>query len=101
VGNDGHFVSERPYISNESTRTDAESEFQRCSNMSGQMCIAGSRIFVQEGIYDKFIERFCDAARSIRQGDNFDPESEQGPVVSEAQMNVSMIAEHLDVMRLC
>jgi acyl-CoA reductase-like NAD-dependent aldehyde dehydrogenase len=69
--------------------------------MSGQMCIAGSRIFVQEGIYDKFIERLCDAARSIKQGDNFDPENEQGPVVSEAQMNVSMIAEHLDIMRLC
>lgn len=53
---------------------------------SGQMCTAASRIFVQEGIYDRFIKAFATAAQSIKQGDNFDPESQQGPMTSEAHM---------------
>ncbi|KAI0695528.1 aldehyde dehydrogenase [Cytidiella melzeri] len=56
-------------------------------NMSGQMCMAGSRIFVQEGVYNKFIKAFVAAAEAIKQGDMFDPECHQGPVVSETQMN--------------
>ncbi|KAI0695524.1 putative 1-pyrroline-5-carboxylate dehydrogenase [Cytidiella melzeri] len=53
---------------------------------SGQMCTAASRIFVQEGIYDRFVESFSTVAQSIKQGDGFNPENQQGPVVSETQM---------------
>jgi aldehyde dehydrogenase (NAD+) len=53
----------------------------------GQTCCAGSRIFVQEGIYDEFLRRFIDKARSLKVGDPFDPETYQGPQVSEIQFN--------------
>jgi aldehyde dehydrogenase (NAD+) len=53
------------------------------------MCSAGTRIYVQEGIYDKFMEQFIPAAEGVTQGDGFDGISQQGPVVSEIQMNVS------------
>ncbi|OAX35879.1 aldehyde dehydrogenase [Rhizopogon vinicolor AM-OR11-026] len=53
----------------------------------GQTCCAGSRIFVQEGIYDEFLKRFTEKTRSIKVGDPFAPETFQGPQVSEIQFN--------------
>lgn len=58
----------------------------------GQTCCAGSRIFVQEGIYDEFLKRFTEKARSLKVGDPFHPETFQGPQVSEIQFNVSDLA---------
>ncbi|KAI6026425.1 aldehyde dehydrogenase [Pisolithus microcarpus] len=53
----------------------------------GQCCCAGSRIFVQEGIYDEFLKRFTEKSRSIKVGDPFDSDTFQGPQVSEIQYN--------------
>lgn len=61
-----------------------------CSYHSGQMCVAGSRIFVQEGIYDRFIQAFTAIARSFRLGDGFDPDTNQGPLISDIQLKVSV-----------
>ena len=55
------------------------------------MCAAGSRIYVQEGIYDQFIKMFAMAAESIKHGDQFNPETQQGPLVSETQLKVSAV----------
>ncbi|GMA42234.1 aldehyde dehydrogenase [Mobilicoccus caccae] len=41
---------------------------------SGQICLAGSRLFVQDGIYDEFMKRFKEAAEALPIGDPFDPE---------------------------
>ncbi|KAK7049893.1 hypothetical protein VNI00_005323 [Paramarasmius palmivorus] len=51
----------------------------------GQACCAGTRIFVQSGIYDKFLEKFTEKAKSIKLGDPFASDSMQGPQVSEIQ----------------
>ncbi|KAI0130371.1 aldehyde dehydrogenase [Xylariales sp. AK1849] len=51
----------------------------------GQCCCAGSRIYVQEGIYDKFIESFKKRALSNKVGDPFHNETFQGPQVSQLQ----------------
>ncbi|KAI0791842.1 aldehyde dehydrogenase [Abortiporus biennis] len=51
----------------------------------GQSCSAGSRIFVQEGIYDEFLKRFTETAQSLKVGDPFSPDSYQGPQVSQIQ----------------
>jgi len=51
----------------------------------GQCCCAGSRIYVQEGIYDKFIQRFKERAEQNIVGDPFHPETFQGPQVSKLQ----------------
>ncbi|KAJ7087922.1 aldehyde dehydrogenase [Mycena belliarum] len=51
----------------------------------GQACCAGSRIFVQEGIYDKFLAEFTKKTASINVGDPFAPGVDQGPQVSQLQ----------------
>jgi len=51
----------------------------------GQVCTAGSRIFVQAGIYDEFLKRFTAKAQSIKVGDPFGIGIDQGPQVSQIQ----------------
>ncbi|KAH7876625.1 aldehyde dehydrogenase [Lentinula edodes] len=56
---------------------------------SGQVCTAGSRIFVQEGIYDAFIKAFSEAAAGVntKTGDPFAEGTIHGPVVSQTQFD--------------
>ena len=54
----------------------------------GQACCAGSRIFVQAGIYDEFLKRFSAKASSIKVGDPFGEGTDQGPQVSQIQYDV-------------
>ena len=49
----------------------------------GQACIAGSRLLLQQGIAERFIEQFLALARSIRVGDPTDPATEMGPLTSK------------------
>jgi len=51
----------------------------------GQCCCAGSRIYVQEGIYDKFMEAFKKRAQGNAVGDPFKEDTFQGPQVSQLQ----------------
>ncbi|KAK3901163.1 aldehyde dehydrogenase domain-containing protein [Staphylotrichum tortipilum] len=51
----------------------------------GQCCCAGSRIYVQEGIYDKFVEAFKARALANKVGDPFAADTFQGPQVSQLQ----------------
>uniref|UniRef100_A0A1Y1KA00 Aldehyde dehydrogenase domain-containing protein n=1 Tax=Photinus pyralis TaxID=7054 RepID=A0A1Y1KA00_PHOPY len=51
----------------------------------GQCCCAGSRIFVQEGIYDKFLEAFKKRTQQNKVGDPFAQDTFQGPQVSQLQ----------------
>jgi len=53
----------------------------------GQTCCAGSRIYVEESIYDKFIERFRERAAQNKVGDPFAAETFQGPQVSQLQFD--------------
>ncbi|KAF9696024.1 hypothetical protein EKO04_005880 [Ascochyta lentis] len=53
----------------------------------GQCCCAGSRIYVQEDIYDKFIQRFRERAASNAVGDPFKEDTFQGPQVSQLQFD--------------
>ncbi|KIK63993.1 hypothetical protein GYMLUDRAFT_241217 [Collybiopsis luxurians FD-317 M1] len=51
----------------------------------GQCCCAGSRIFVQSGIYDEFLAKFTEKTKAVKVGDPFAPDSYQGPQVSQIQ----------------
>ncbi|KAK7040691.1 hypothetical protein VNI00_009597 [Paramarasmius palmivorus] len=53
----------------------------------GQVCSAGSRIYVQEGIYDQFLKAFQEATKawSSQTGDPFETATEHGPQVSQVQ----------------
>ncbi|KAE8996918.1 Retinal dehydrogenase 1, partial [Phytophthora rubi] len=51
----------------------------------GQCCIAGTRVYVQEGIYDEFVKRTVEAANARVVGDPFDPKTDQGSQIDETQ----------------
>lgn len=53
----------------------------------GQNCCAGSRTFVQEGIYDEFVKKAAILALQKKVGDPFDSNTQVGPLVSEEQYN--------------
>mgnify|MGYP003631670726 FL=1 len=48
---------------------------------SGQSCIAGSRLFVQRGIYDRFVERLVQATRALSVGHPFDPRTQVSSLI--------------------
>ena len=52
----------------------------------GQCCTAGSRLFVEEKIHDELVERLAERSKGRRIGDPLDPATEQGPQVSDEQM---------------
>ena len=51
----------------------------------GEICSAGSRLFVERGIYDEFVERLADMARSVKLGHGLDAATKMGPLVSKDQ----------------
>ncbi|MDD5130621.1 MAG: aldehyde dehydrogenase family protein [Candidatus Omnitrophica bacterium] len=51
----------------------------------GQMCTAMSRIFVQEGIYERFLESFVQKAKRLKLGLADNHETQMGPLISDAQ----------------
>jgi acyl-CoA reductase-like NAD-dependent aldehyde dehydrogenase len=51
----------------------------------GEVCSAGSRVFVERSIYDDALQRLADAAAGIRLGSGLDPLTTMGPLVSAAQ----------------
>ncbi|RKO87449.1 aldehyde dehydrogenase [Blyttiomyces helicus] len=53
----------------------------------GQVCCAGSRVFVQDGIYDAFVEKFKAKSASLKVGDPTHPETSVGPVVDKLQFD--------------
>ncbi|HEX6466279.1 MAG TPA: aldehyde dehydrogenase family protein, partial [Terriglobales bacterium] len=53
----------------------------------GEVCAAGSRLFVEKKIHGEFIERLVDRARKLKPGDPLDPKTRLGAIVSERQMN--------------
>jgi acyl-CoA reductase-like NAD-dependent aldehyde dehydrogenase len=50
---------------------------------AGQVCLAGSRLYVQRGIYAEFTERFVAAAKALVAGDPKDEATQLGPLASE------------------
>ncbi|KAM6308265.1 retinal dehydrogenase 2 isoform 2-T2 [Aegotheles albertisi] len=53
----------------------------------GQCCTAGSRIYVEESIYEEFVRRSVERAKRRVVGSPFDPTTEQGPQIDKKQYN--------------
>ncbi|WOL14025.1 aldehyde dehydrogenase family 2 member C4 [Canna indica] len=51
----------------------------------GEICVAGSRVFVQEGIYDEFVRKIAESSKKWVVGDPFNPQVDQGPQVDRKQ----------------
>ena len=56
----------------------------------GQCCCAGSRIYVESSIYDKFLEKLRNHMKSMKQGSPFQDETFLGPQVSQVQVRMRM-----------
>jgi aldehyde dehydrogenase (NAD+) len=61
----------------------------------GEVCCAGSRLFVEQKVHDEFVEKFAKAAGKRRVGDPFDPKTEQGAQVSKEQYD--KILQYIDI----
>ncbi len=51
----------------------------------GEICSAGSRLFVEESIYDNFVARLAEMAKALKLGHGLDTETQMGPLVSRDQ----------------
>ena len=54
---------------------------------SGQSCIAGSRLYLQEGIYDDFLNKISTKAKQIKIGPPMNEETQMGPLATLNQLN--------------
>ena len=53
---------------------------------SGQICSAGTRLFVERKVYDEFVSRVAEFGKGLRVGNGLDPETQIGPLVSQEQL---------------
>lgn len=64
---------------------------------TGQTCIAGSRLLVQDSIHDAFVEKLLAVARTARMGDPMSPDTQVGPVTTPPQYQ--KVLEYIDIAR--
>lgn len=61
----------------------------------GEVCIAGTRAFVHEKVYDQFMDRFTTMLKGVRQGDPTQPTTQLGPQASQIQLD--RVCAYLDL----
>jgi phenylacetaldehyde dehydrogenase len=54
----------------------------------GQCCVAGSRLYVQQGRFDEVVDGVAQIAKSIKMGPGIEPDTQMGPLVSEEQLRL-------------
>lgn len=65
---------------NEAMPTIVRSAFEN----QGEICLCGSRIFVDEKLFPQFVERFVESAKKLKVGDPLDPATDEGAMISAA-----------------
>jgi aminomuconate-semialdehyde/2-hydroxymuconate-6-semialdehyde dehydrogenase len=63
----------------------------------GQICLCGSRLFVERPVFDSFVAGLVERAKSLRIGDPLDPDTQFGSLVSEAHR--SKVRSYVDLAR--
>ncbi|RSZ42746.1 MULTISPECIES: NAD-dependent succinate-semialdehyde dehydrogenase [unclassified Variovorax] len=61
---------------------------------AGQTCVCANRLYVQEGIYDTFVEKFAARVRALKVGNGFDDGVVQGPLIEDAALD--KVQRHVD-----
>ncbi len=61
---------------------------------AGQTCVCTNRFYVQEGVYDQFVEKFAAKVRTAKVGNGFDDGVNQGPLIEEAAL--VKVQRHVD-----
>lgn len=60
--------------------------FEGAVPQTGQRCTTSSRLIVTRGVHDEFVERLAEKVRAVRVGHALEPETDIGPVATEAQL---------------
>ncbi|MFC5522712.1 NAD-dependent succinate-semialdehyde dehydrogenase [Polaromonas jejuensis] len=60
---------------------------------AGQTCVCTNRIYVQDGVYDEFVQKFAARVRKAKVGNGFEPGVDQGPLIEEAA--VAKVERHV------
>jgi succinate-semialdehyde dehydrogenase/glutarate-semialdehyde dehydrogenase len=71
-----------------------EGAVRACFSSSGQLCISIERMYVQDGIYDRFVPRFVEAVRAMRIGGGYDYGYDMGSLTSPEQ--VAAVTAHVE-----
>ncbi len=70
--------------------TDVQTAIAGASNAiffnQGEVCSAGSRLYVQKNVFDQVVEGMAEHARNIKLGSGLDPATQMGPLVSDEQL---------------
>jgi succinate-semialdehyde dehydrogenase/glutarate-semialdehyde dehydrogenase len=61
---------------------------------AGQTCVCSNRFYVQEGVYDAFVEKFAAKVRTAKVGNGFEDGVNQGPLIEEAALE--KVQRHVD-----
>ncbi|MEI7969707.1 MAG: aldehyde dehydrogenase [Betaproteobacteria bacterium] len=64
---------------------------------TGQTCIAGSRLLLQDSIHDEFVERLVALAKTARMGDPMSPDTQVGPITTRPQYE--KVLGYIDIAR--
>src|ERR1700755_2586209 len=62
---------------------------------SGQICSAGTRLFVESKVYDEFVGRVAEFGKKLNVGNGLDPNTQIGPLVSQQQLE--RVSSYLDI----
>ncbi|WP_096699143.1 NAD-dependent succinate-semialdehyde dehydrogenase [Polaromonas sp. AER18D-145] len=60
---------------------------------AGQTCVCANRIYVQDSVYDEFVEKFAAKVRAVKVGNGFEDGVSQGPLIEDAA--VEKVARHV------
>lgn len=60
---------------------------------AGQTCVCANRLYVQDGVYDAFVQKLTEKARAIKVGNGFEPGVTQGPLIDDAA--VAKVERHV------
>ena len=61
---------------------------------AGQTCVCTNRIYVQEGVYDEFVQKFAAKVKTAKVGNGFEAGVNQGPLIEEAAL--AKVQRHVD-----
>jgi succinate-semialdehyde dehydrogenase/glutarate-semialdehyde dehydrogenase len=61
---------------------------------AGQTCVCANRIYVQEGVYDAFVEKFAAKVKAFKVGNGFEDGVVQGPLIEPAALD--KVQRHID-----
>ncbi len=53
---------------------------------AGQVCVSPTRFYVQDGVYDKFVDAFVDKTKALKVGDGMNPDNKMGPLAMQRRV---------------